>query len=193
MPRSFYTLESLEANNSVGFLIKRCGIAMAQITERRFEFQQISFIKWMALMLLTQRPRASPTELSAHLGHSMGALTRVVDELENEGMVRRDRSLQDRRAVEIEITTEGRRVALAGKRLMVDLLNDLVDPFSKMEVETLISLLGRLLLRLQDARRSALSNGEGTASGQSRNRRRAHTQPKRSRATHTTLRRKRVE
>ena len=28
MSESFYTLESLEANNSLGFLIKRCGIVM---------------------------------------------------------------------------------------------------------------------------------------------------------------------
>ena len=116
MPESYYTLESLEANNSVGFLIKRCGIVMTQIAERRFESQPISFTQWMVLMWLTQRPQASPTELSAHLGHDMGALTRVVDELEREGMVRRDRSQRDRRAVEIAITPEGRRVALAGKQ-----------------------------------------------------------------------------
>ncbi len=109
MPESYYTLESLEANNSVGFLIKRCGIVMTQIAERRFESQQISFTQWMVLIWLTKRPQASPTELSAHLGHDMGALTRVVDELEREGMVRRDRSQHDRRAVEIAITPEGRR------------------------------------------------------------------------------------
>jgi DNA-binding MarR family transcriptional regulator len=151
MPESYYTVESLEANNSVGFLIKRCGIAMTQIAERRFESQQISFTQWMLLMWLTKRPQASPTELSAHLGHDMGALTRVVDELERGGMVRRDRSQHDRRAVEIAITPEGRRVALAGKRLMVDLLNELLAPYSKAEADTLVSLLQRLLLRMQDA------------------------------------------
>jgi DNA-binding MarR family transcriptional regulator len=151
MSESYYTIESLEANNSVGFLTKRCGIAMTQIAERRFESQQISFTQWMVLMCLTKRPQASPTELSAHLGHDMGALTRVVDELERGDMVRRDRSQRDRRAVEIAITPEGRRVALAGKRLMVDLLNELVAPYSKAEVDTLVSLLQRLLLRMQDA------------------------------------------
>jgi DNA-binding MarR family transcriptional regulator len=105
----------------------------------------------MMLMWLTTRPHASPTELSAHLGHDMGALTRMVDELERDGMVRRDRSRQDRRAVEIAVTPEGRRVAHAGKRLMVDLLNELVAPYSKAEVDALISLLQHLLSRLQNA------------------------------------------
>ena len=40
MSESFYTLESLEANNSLGFLIKRCGIVMTEIAERRFEPHQ---------------------------------------------------------------------------------------------------------------------------------------------------------
>jgi hypothetical protein len=42
--------------------------------------------------------------------------------------------------VGIIITPEGRRVALAGKRLMVGLLNELVEPYSKGEADTLISL-----------------------------------------------------
>jgi DNA-binding MarR family transcriptional regulator len=172
MPESYYTVESLEANNSVGFLTKRCGIAMTQIAERGFESQQISFTQWMVLMWLTKRPQASPTELSAHLGHDMGALTRVVDELERGAMVRRDRSRHDRRGVEIAITPEGRHVALAGKRLMVDLLNELVAPYSKAEVDTLVSLLQRLLLRMQDASPlSTLSDAQGAATSPRGNRR----------------------
>ena len=34
MAESYYTLESLEAGKSFGFLIKRCGIVMTQIAER---------------------------------------------------------------------------------------------------------------------------------------------------------------
>lgn len=189
MPEAFYTLESLEADNSVGFLIKRCGIVMTQIAERRFESQRISFTQWMVLIWLAQRPHASPTELSAHLGHDMGALTRVVDELEREGMVRRDRSEHDRRAVQIAITSEGRRVALAGKRLMVDLLNELVAPYSKVEVDTLISLLQRVLLRLQEAARLSTPFEPQSATSSQRGKRRS-APSLRSRATPRESRRK---
>jgi DNA-binding MarR family transcriptional regulator len=150
MPESYYTLESLEANTSLGYLIKRCGIVMTQIAERRFESQPISFVQWMVLIWLVQRPYASPSELSVHMGHDMGALTRVADELERNGLVRRERSERDRRAVELAITADGRRQAQAGKRLMVELLNELVAPYSAAETDLLISLLQRLLLRLQD-------------------------------------------
>ena len=50
------------------------------------------------------------------MGHDIGALTRLVDELERAALMRRDRS---RHAVEIAITPEGRRLAHAGKRVLV--------------------------------------------------------------------------
>ena len=149
MPESYYTVENLEPASSVGFLIKRCGVLMTQIAERSFETQPIAFTQWVVLMSLSVRAHASPTELSMHMGYDMGALTRVVDELQRDGLVRRDRSEHDRRAVEIAITPEGRRVSNAGKRVVVDLLNQLVGPYSVQEVEALIVLLQKFLAQMQ--------------------------------------------
>ena len=81
----------------------------------------------------------------------MGALTRIVDDLEEAGLVRRERSERDRRVVEIALTPEGRRQLQGGKRLVVELLNSLVTPFSRQEIETLIELLQRMMGRLQEA------------------------------------------
>jgi len=190
MPEAYYTLESLEANKSLGFLIKRCGIVMTQIAERRFESQPVSFMQWMVLIWLVQRSYASPSELSAHLGHDMGALTRVADELQRRGLVRRERSEHDRRAVELATTAAGRRHALAGKRIMVELLNELVAPYSKPEVEILISLLQRLLSRLQDTAQLATSaEPQSTATDQPVGRRSSRIKPK-SRHTRRVARRK---
>lgn len=155
MTAPYYTAESLDAQCSVGFLIKRCGVLMTQIAEDRFESEPISFTQWIVLMRLTALAHASPTELSLHLGHDMGALTRVVDELEREGFVRRERSQHDRRAVQIEITPEGRRLALAAKSIITDLLNELVAPYSKTETDALVSMLQKLMLRLQEVSRPA--------------------------------------
>ncbi len=85
----------------------------------------------------------------------MGALTRIVDDLEAEGLVRRERSERDRRVVEITLTPEGRRHLQTGKRIMVELLNSLVAPFSRQELETLIALMQRLMARLHEAEGAA--------------------------------------
>jgi DNA-binding MarR family transcriptional regulator len=149
MRKPYYSLETLEPNDSVGYLLKRCGVVMTQIAEQRFAALSISFTQWMVLVHLSKQEHVSATQLSAHIGHDMGALTRVVDELERRGFVRRERSSRDRRAVEIAITATGRRQALEGKRLIVELLNRLVEPLTEPEIDTLIGMLQRLLGNLQ--------------------------------------------
>lgn len=146
----YYTVENLEPMRSFGFLIKRCGTLMSLLAENRFESQPISFLQFMVLMKLRFHPHMSATQLSCEIGHDMGAMTRVVDSLERAGFVRRERSQQDRRAVEIALTPEGRRQADGSVHILVDALNELVEPFTTSEVETLVSLLRRMLERLQE-------------------------------------------
>ena len=151
MRTPYYTLASLEAGKSVGFLIKRCGVLMTQVAEQAFEAQPITFTQWLVLMRVGSQAHMSATQLSQELGHDMGALTRVVDTLERRGLLRRERSAHDRRAVEIAITAAGRRQAHSGKREVVELLNEVVQPFSEQELDTFIALLQRMLGHLQSA------------------------------------------
>lgn len=168
----YYSVESLEAGNSVGYLVKRCGVLMTQVAERRFEAQSVSFTQWIALMTLLRQEHMSATQLSAECAHDMGALTRVVDDLEQRGLVRRERSRRDRRAVEIAITPAGRRVAQSTKKVIVGLLNELVAPLSDTEITTLIGLLQRMHSHLQEAAaRDAGTEGKAATRG----RRKANT------------------
>ncbi|HEY6515756.1 MAG TPA: MarR family winged helix-turn-helix transcriptional regulator [Steroidobacteraceae bacterium] len=150
MTEPFYTVDTLEASKSIGFLVKRCGGLMSQLAERRFATEQVSFTQWIVIATLGRFKRLTATALSEETCHDMGALTRIVDDLEEEGFVRRERTERDRRVVEIALTAEGRRYLQAGKRLVVELLNSLVAPFSREEHETLIALLQRMMARLQE-------------------------------------------
>ncbi len=150
--KPYYTLASLQADNSVGFLVKRCGVLMTQVAEERFASLSISFTQWLVLTWLNAHDgHISATRLSRQIGHDMGALTRVIDELERRGYVKRERSRRDRRAVEIAITAPGRQQAQSARRVLVGLLNELVAPFSEPEVDLLIEFLRRLMLHLQEA------------------------------------------
>jgi DNA-binding MarR family transcriptional regulator len=152
MSKPRYTVDNLEASESIGYLIKRCGALMTQIAERQFESTNVSFTQWTTLMTLCKGAEPiSATQLSNYCGHDMGALTRVVDELERRGLVRRERSRRDRRAVEIVITPAGRREAESAKRVIVELLNELVAPYSDAEFTALVGLLQRMLVHMQGA------------------------------------------
>jgi DNA-binding MarR family transcriptional regulator len=157
MTQPYYSLETLAPANSVGFLIKRCGVLMQQQAEARFASLSITFVQWLVLATLLRAECVSASHLSAELGHDMGALTRVVDELERRGLVRRARSTRDRRSVEIAITAAGRKQAQSAKRLLVELLNELVSPLSAREVDTLLGLLQRLLAHLQEKEQASSS------------------------------------
>ena len=152
MSKPYYTVETIEAGNSIGYLVKRCGGLMTQLAERRFESTSVSFTQWLVLMRLNGRDEPiSATQLSKELCHDMGALTRVVDDLERRGLVARERSRRDRRAVELAITAAGRREADSGKRVIVDLLNELAEHYSVTELNALVGLLQRMVGVLQSA------------------------------------------
>lgn len=149
MSEPFYSAETLEPSTSVGFLLKRCGILMSQIAERRFAGEPVSFTQWIVLATLVRFEQMSPTALSAETGHDMGALTRMIDDLETKDLVRRERSERDRRVVEIMLTPAGRKRMESGKRVTVELLNLLVSTYSRQEIELLIGMLQRMLTHLQ--------------------------------------------
>lgn len=151
MAEPFYTVDTLEPSKSIGFLVKRCGGLMSQLAERRFATEQVSFTQWMVIANLGRFDRLTATRLSEETCHDMGALTRIVDDLEREGLVRRERTERDRRVVEIALTSEGRRYLQAGKRIVVELLNSLVAPFSRQELETMIAVMQRMMARLEEA------------------------------------------
>lgn len=149
MGPAYYDPRTLEPSKSIGFLIKRCGVLMSQLAEREFEAHGMSFTQWLVLIRLRWCESLTATQLSEDMGHDLGALTRVVDSLERAGLVRRQRSRRDRRAVEIAITPQGRRVAGRTLPFIANLLNRLVEPFARREIEALIALLQRLLARLE--------------------------------------------
>lgn len=157
MAEPFYTVDTIEAPNSIGFLVKRCGGLMSQLAERHFASEQVSFTQWMVIANLGRYERLTATALSEETCHDMGALTRIVDDLEEEGLVRRERTERDRRVVEITLTPQGRKYLQTGKRLVVELLNSLAEPFSRQELETLIALLQRMMARLQEAQTTGLT------------------------------------
>jgi DNA-binding MarR family transcriptional regulator len=151
MAAEHYSVDTFTPADSIGYLIKRCGLLMSGKAETAFETQPVSFTQWIALMKLRERgAHMSATELSCEMGHDMGALTRMVDSLEKLGYVRRERSTRDRRAVEIELTPQGLAQVEDSMHLMVGLINALLEPFSQAEVKTLIGQLQRMLQRLQD-------------------------------------------
>jgi DNA-binding MarR family transcriptional regulator len=86
----------------------------------------------------------TPQELSRSLAYDSGSMTRMLDRLEKKGFIARTRSEHDRRVVEVDLTEAGRAIAAQLPTVCGSVMGEVLAPFSKDEVETLIRLLTRI-------------------------------------------------
>jgi MarR family transcriptional regulator, negative regulator of the multidrug operon emrRAB len=99
-----------------------------------------------ALVVLTASPGLSVTELGRRVGLSQSAAARMVDSLENDGLVERRPGLG--RFVLVSPTRSGRRAARSLLTARGAPLTDVLDALDDEERETLTRLLEKLLTRL---------------------------------------------
>jgi DNA-binding MarR family transcriptional regulator len=98
-------------------------------------------------MLRTTRPdpRRSPTELRGLVGQTSAGMTRILDKLESEGLVRREASSDDGRRVDIVLSQRGQRLAESAFRALAEHQNTLLAALGRREAEALVAALDTLL------------------------------------------------
>jgi DNA-binding MarR family transcriptional regulator len=149
MKKPYYTVENLDCRSSIGYLVRRLHSLIVPRAEARFADSELSFTQWVALMRLGEGLAKTCAEVAQHLGHDTGATTRMLDQLEERGLVKRARDTVDRRVVNVELTAKGRAMSKTLAPRMVSLLNEMLCDFSHAEITTLIALLTRLLARME--------------------------------------------
>jgi DNA-binding MarR family transcriptional regulator len=98
-----------------------------------------------ALLLLSLGLARSSAGLSKLLGVDPGFLTRMIDRLERQGLVRRDRNNPDRRVVNLTLTDAGRNVAARIAGIVPAVLNRRLSGFTPLEFAALCRLLRKLV------------------------------------------------
>lgn len=85
-----------------------------------------------------------PSRLAAEVGTDTAGITGLIDQLEKKGLVKRQANSEDRRAVNVEPTPEGRALAPRLRVVFRQFATNCLRGFSTEEVEKLVGLLGRL-------------------------------------------------
>lgn len=98
-----------------------------------------------ALLLLSWGMAHSSVGLSKLLGVNAGFVSRVVDRLGRQGLVRRARDSLDRRIVNLTLTETGLTVAAQVAEIVPAVLNRRLSDFTPLEFATLFRLLVKLL------------------------------------------------
>jgi DNA-binding MarR family transcriptional regulator len=91
----------------------------------------------------------SAADLCKGISYDAGAMTRMLDRLESKGLIRRTRSAQDRRLMELELTEEGRAAYPRMREISMTVANRFLRGFTKAEARQLEGLLSRMLENAQ--------------------------------------------
>jgi DNA-binding MarR family transcriptional regulator len=146
-----YSLESYEPRNGLGNLIGRTRAQLLAVLDAelaRDEFLgplEVTSAQFVVIVNLAGREGAtSASELCKGISYDAGAMTRMLDRLEVKGLVRRTRSPDDRRLVNLELTQAGKDAYPRMRQISMQVLNRSLRDFTLDEAKTLQTLLQRM-------------------------------------------------
>ena len=150
MSKQHYEVSTYKAQLSIGYLVKRAHSLMLDIMEPVIEQRGFSFVQYVVMSALRDGIAMNPKVICTQFRHDSGALTRIIDQLAERGLLERVRRDRDRRKVELQLTPAGRETIESIIPLVVDTLNEVLTDFSKAEVQELLRLLVKLNTTLQE-------------------------------------------
>jgi MarR family transcriptional regulator, transcriptional regulator for hemolysin len=99
---------------------------------------------WLILSSLKSNERRTQLDLARAVGIEGPTLTRHLDRLEENGIVRRVRDGNDRRAVRVELTAEGERLFQTLRQAVIAFNRELTGGLTEPELERMRKTLARL-------------------------------------------------
>ena len=135
---------------SIGMLLGRASILKDRILDWHLESEGVTAAQFKVLIIVTQYQVDTPAELCRYLGLDSGSMTRMLDRLEQKGLVLRNRCPGDRRLVRLALTADGQRLADRLPEIGAKAMNELVGVLETEELETLEALLAKVLLNAGD-------------------------------------------
>lgn len=158
----FYDGATYKLDESIGYLMRHTVTLMSAVVEERMTAHGLTDAQWKPLLMIGQGYCRTGAELARKACCDNGAVTRLLDRVEAKGLVRRVRSQEDRRVVNLELTEAGTEVAGRVPYVLADISNTLLEGFSESEARTLQTLLQRLYANaraLRDAETAEAADG----------------------------------
>jgi len=148
-PRMERALPDLPMSSTVMVRLLRIGVfGMSNFFEpvfRALDLNENSF-HVLCLLVAAERGAESPTELSEMVGTSRANITRIIDELVEDGLVTRSTASRDARRQVITITTAGRKKVRDTVPRIAEPLQIGFSELSEKEMSTLDTLMRKLIV-----------------------------------------------
>ena len=126
------------------FLLKRLGMSAKEQTLDAFDEAGLHPYHHAILAVLDEGSRETQGAIADALGYDKGQLVGLLDELEDAGLVERQRDQADRRRHVVQMTPAGRKALEKLRRISGKVEDEFLTPLSDKEREELHTLLLRL-------------------------------------------------
>ena len=140
-----YTPEKFDSEQSVGYLMRLVINSMKAQIDQAMEPYDLTAMQWQPLYIIANGLATTSADLARRMQVDTGAVTRMVDRMEQKGLVERVRCQDDRRVVNLQVTDSGRKSAAVVPKAMCKVLNDHLHGFTADEAEALKGFLQRML------------------------------------------------
>jgi DNA-binding MarR family transcriptional regulator len=134
-----------EGGLSVGYLLGRARASLLAGLDAELAPFGLNAMQYAVLKQLGEGSARTAADLCRYMYYDTGSMTRVLDRLEEKGLLKRERCSNDRRVVFLKVAPAGRaqlpRLRAVGSRVLEDHLRGLRSA----EVELLKRLLGHMI------------------------------------------------
>jgi len=142
---AIYEARTFEPKRSIGRLLGKVKMAMGDALDRELAPFDITAAQFVVLLALASGEADSAAGLCRGISYDPGAMTRMIDRLEQKGLIQRTDHPDDRRRVGLELTAEGKTVYPKLKAAAMSVQNRFLRGFTKSDVRQLEILLQRML------------------------------------------------
>ena len=144
-PASKKSLNLRALQNTPGFMIRLVQLKFFNGFYEQFAEMGLSPASYAILALIRDNPGVPPSSVASLLRLKLPNLIKMLNELESSGVIKRNRSKADRRAVELALTPKGTKLIQEAAGITEPYNRRMLAPLSEAEQGTLIELLNRIL------------------------------------------------
>ena len=141
-----YTPENFHLTQSIGFHLNKARNSLLLEMDSALRPLDINGQQMGILLALTRCMAGTPFEISKLLGIDSGLMTRMLDRLEEKGLLERSRSIDDRRVVNLTLTSKGRLVSAEIPSIAPEVLNERLKEFTPEEFDEFRRLLQKFVM-----------------------------------------------
>ncbi len=131
--------------DSLGYLISKLRGFMHMALDEQVADLDISAAQAVVLLRISRNPDVPAATLCRFGGYDTGAMTRMLDKLEDKGLLSRSRSETDRRVVHLQLSEAGRHLCEQLPERFCSVGNMLMSDFQEGEIEQLKLMLRKAL------------------------------------------------